>query len=95
MLPIPENVINVTLFKYPYSRVHQYNGKIFAELYNPTLNKSYYAFYDPSDETYSEIPLPENYFTSYNYTTGFSTFTYNNNFYFRAYKSGFGQVILK
>ena len=95
ILPIPENVTAVSFYSFPYSRVNQYNGKIFAELYNPTLNKSYYAFYDPSDETYSEIPLPENYFTSYNSTTGFSTFTYDNNFYFRAYKSGFGQVILK
>jgi hypothetical protein len=95
MLPIPENVINVTLFKYPYSRVHQYNGKIFAELYNGNLNKMYYALYDPSDETYSEIPLPENCYTSFYETTGFSTFTYDNNFYFRAYKSGFGLVILK
>ena len=95
ILPIPENVTAVSFYSFPYSRVNQYNGKIFAELYNSTLNKSYYAFYDPSDETYSEIPLPENYFTSYNSTTGFSTFTYDNNFYFRAYKSGFGQVILK
>ena len=95
ILPIPENVTAVSFYSFPYSRVNQYNGKIFAELYNSTLNKSYYAFYDPSDETYSEIPLPENYFTSYYYTTGFSTFTYDNNFYFRAYKSGFGLVILE
>jgi len=51
ILPIPENVTAVSFYSFPYSRVNQYNGKIFAELYNSTLNKSYYAFYDPSDET--------------------------------------------
>ena len=95
ILPLPENVSSVSFLNRPYSRVNQYNGKIFTELYNPTLNKNYYAFYDPSDGTYSEIPLPENYFTSYNYTTGFSTFVYDNNFYFRARKTDDGDRILK
>ena len=93
VLPLPENVTNVQFLNRPYSRVTQFNGKIFTQLSG--VGDSYYAFYDPSDGTYSKIPLPENCYTSFYATTGFSTFTYDNNFYFRAYKSGFGLVILE
>lgn len=93
VLPLPENVTDVQFLNRPYSRVIQFNGKIFTELRG--VGDSYYAFYDPSDGTYSKIPFPENCYTSFYETTGFSTFTYDNNFYFRAYKSGFGLVILK
>ena len=93
VLPLPENVTNVQFLNRPYSRVTQFNGKIFTQLWG--VGYPSYAFYDPSDGTYSKIPLPENCYTSFYATTGFSTFTYDNNFYFRAYKSGFGLVILK
>lgn len=93
VLPIPDNVTSVQFLNRPYSRVNQFNGKIFTQLYGSS--GSYYAFYDPSNGTYSEIPLPENYYTYFYATTMFSTFIHDNNFYFIAYKSSFGKVILK
>ena len=93
VLPIPNNVTSVEFIYHPFSKVNQFNGKIFTLLNDST--RSYYAFYDPSDGTYTEIPIPENCSPAPYGTTTFSTYIYDNNFFFRAYKSGFGLIILK
>ena len=49
VLPLPENVTNVQFLNRPYSRVTQFNGKIFTQLSG--VGDSYYAFYDPSVTT--------------------------------------------